>query len=73
MNEKLKKYFERQLNYVELYPESGEMFLHNAFGAAEWEALRTENLVEAESIYNEWAEIWKPRFEKKIWESKNPS
>lgn len=67
MDERLRKYFERQLKYVELYPENGEMFLHNAFGAAEWEALRVNNPVEAESIYNEWAEIWKPRFEKKIW------
>ena len=38
MNERLRKYIEMKLNYVEKMPRAGETFFHQAAGAVEWAA-----------------------------------
>ena len=70
MNERLRKYIEMKLNYIERTPRAGEAFFHQAAGAAEWaawEAHEAGNDEEAGAILDEWNNEWHHQFIEKLW------
>lgn len=70
MNERLRKYIEMKLNYIEKMPRAGEAFFHQAAGAAEWaawEAHEAGNDEESGKILDEWNNEWHHQFVEKLW------
>lgn len=58
------QYVEKQIEYARLCPDSCLAFMHNAFGAVEWEIARITNKKEISRIYKKYNTEWLPAFNK---------
>jgi len=58
------RYVEKQIEYAQLYPDLCSAFMHNAFGAVEWEITRITDTKEISRIYKKYNAEWFPAFEK---------
>jgi len=66
MKEKLIKYWERKEQSIEQYPEGGQNFLAQAFGALEFAMAEVNDWDKEAELITLWEE-WKPRLEAKVY------
>lgn len=67
MKEKLIKYWERKERSIEQYPEGGQNFLAQAFGALDFAMSVVDNWDEEAELINLWNDEWKERLEEKVY------